>query len=82
MNTQTNLKTQTIMTDKRLDAELEETLNFLNSTRITGNLSKSKIIRIALAEWIEKQKKIRKILEADSELNKTAEDLLRENGYC
>jgi len=82
MNTQTsNLKTQTISTSIELDRQLEEILKAINSTRITGNLSKSKIIRIALAEWIDKQKKILRILKEHSEINKTAEDLLKENGY-
>jgi hypothetical protein len=82
MKTHTKLIPQTITTSIELNKELEEILTFINSNRITGNLSKSKIIRIALAEWIEKQKKIQKILQKHSELNKSAEELLRENGYA
>lgn len=63
------LKTQTINMDIDLDKELEEILSFINQNRLTGNLSKSKIIRLALYEWIEKQKEIKKVIEAHSQKN-------------
>ncbi len=63
-----------------IDNELNKIVLELNKTRITGALSKSKILRVALLEWIEKQKRIVKILNENSEINKTAEQLLKDNG--
>lgn len=74
-------KTITITTTEDLDKEIADMIGFLNETKLDGAISKSKIIRIALIEWLEKQKKIQRILKEHSEINKTAEDLLKENGY-
>lgn len=63
-----------------IDEELNKIVDDLNKTRITGALSKSKILRIALVEWIEKQKRVMKILQENSELNKSAEQVLKDNG--
>jgi len=64
---------------EEIENKLEEFCNFLNETRITGVINKSKIMRIALLDWIEKQEKIRKLLEEDKEVNKTAKEILQEN---
>ena len=74
-------KTITITTTENLDKEIAEMIDFLNETKLDGAISKSKIIRIALIEWLEKQKRIQRILKEHSEINKTAEQLLKENGY-
>jgi len=74
--------TKTISFTQELDKELDELVNFLNTNRIDGSISKSKIIRIAVSEYIEKQKKIQRILKEHSEINKTGEELLKENGYA
>lgn len=73
--------TKTISFTDELDQELNELVNFLNQTKIDGKISKSKIIRIAVLEFLDKQKKIRKILQEASEVNKTSEELLTEYGY-
>lgn len=75
---ETIMRTFTIT--KGIDDELGELIEELNKSRITGALSKSKILRIALTEYIEKQKKVMQILKEHSEINKTAEQLLKENG--
>jgi len=62
-----------------IEKRLEDIKEFINSTRITGEINKSKIMRIALLDWLNKQDKIRKILEKDKEINKTAKDILIEN---
>lgn len=74
--------TKTISFTQELDKELDELVNFLNTSRIDGSISKSKIIRIAVIEYLEKQKKIQRILKEHSEINKTGEELLKENGYA
>jgi len=74
-------KTITITTTEDLDKEISEMISYLNEIKLDSAISKSKIIRIALIEWLEKQKKIQRILKEHSEINKTAEDLLKENGY-
>ena len=71
----------TITTTEDLDKEINDMMIFLNETKLDGAISKSKIIRIALIEWLEKQKKIQRILKEHSEINKTAEEFLKENGY-
>lgn len=73
--------TKTISFTQELDRELDELVNFLNNSRIDGAISKSKIIRIAVLEYLDKQKKIQRILKEHSEINKTGEELLKENGY-
>ena len=73
--------TKTISFTDELDKELDELVGFLNNSRIDGAISKSKIIRIAVMEYLDKQKKIQRILKEHSEINKTAEDLLKDNGY-
>lgn len=75
-------KTITITTTEDLDKEIADMMGFLNETKLDGAISKSKIIRIALIEWLEKQKKIQHILKEHSEINKTGEELLKENGYA
>lgn len=72
--------TKTISFTKELDSELNNLVEFLNASKIDGAITQSKIIRLAVKEFIEKQKKIQRILNEHSEVNKTAEDLLRENG--
>jgi hypothetical protein len=71
----------TITTTEDLDKEINDMIIFLNETKLDGAISKSKIIRIALIDWLDKQKRIQKILKEHSEINKTAEDILKENGY-
>ena len=74
--------TKTISFTQELDKQLDALVKFLNDNKIDGAISKSKIIRIAVLEYLEKQKKIQRILKEHSEINKTAEDLLKENGYA
>lgn len=74
--------TKTISFTQELDKQLDVLVKFLNDNKIDGAISKSKIIRIAVFEYLEKQKKIQKILKEHSEINKTGEELLRENGYA
>ena len=62
-----------------IEKKLEDITNFLNTTRVSGIINKSKIMRLALLDWIAKQEKIRKILEEDKEINKSAEEILKEN---
>jgi metal-responsive CopG/Arc/MetJ family transcriptional regulator len=72
--------TKTISFTKELDVELDNLVGFLNASKIDGAVTKSKIIRLAVREFLEKQQKIQRILNEHSEVNKSAEDLLRENG--
>jgi metal-responsive CopG/Arc/MetJ family transcriptional regulator len=72
--------TKTISFTKELDVELDNLVGFLNASKIDGAVTKSKIIRLAVREFLEKQQKIQQILNEHSEVNKSAEDLLRENG--
>ena len=74
-------QTKTISFTSELDLELDNLVNFLNKNRIDGSISKSKIIRIAVLEFLEKQKKIKQVLEDHSKVNQSAEELLKENGY-
>jgi hypothetical protein len=55
-------KPLTITTTPELDLKLEETLKLINEKRIIGELSKSKIIRIAVSEWIDRQERALQIL--------------------
>lgn len=71
--------TRTYTITEELERQLIETINFLNASRITGEISKSKIIRLALMEFIQKQQAIRKILEENKDANKSAQEILREN---
>lgn len=64
---------------REIEEELESTINFINQNRLTGEISKSKIMRIALIEWIEKQKRIKKILEENEDIDKSAQEILMEN---
>jgi metal-responsive CopG/Arc/MetJ family transcriptional regulator len=73
--------TKTISFNDELQEQLENVVNELNKQRITGAITQSKIIRIALAEYIEKINKIKKINKEYADAKKTAEDLLKENGY-
>jgi metal-responsive CopG/Arc/MetJ family transcriptional regulator len=73
--------TKTYSFDIELDKRLNNAVEDLNKSRITGAISKSKIIRIAVAEYLEKLSKIKKINEEYADAKKTAEDLLKENGY-
>jgi metal-responsive CopG/Arc/MetJ family transcriptional regulator len=73
--------TKTYSFDLELDKRLNNAVEDLNKNRITGAISKSKIIRIAVAEYLEKLSKIKKINEEYADAKKTAEDLLKENGY-
>jgi hypothetical protein len=70
-----------ISTTPELDLELEKTINLINSNKITGELSKSKIIRIAVSEWLDRQKRALAILKEYNDVNKTPEEILKENGY-
>jgi len=62
-----------------IEERLQAITDFINTSRITGEINKSKIMRIALLDWLNKQEKIKQILEKDKEINKTAEDILIEN---
>jgi metal-responsive CopG/Arc/MetJ family transcriptional regulator len=73
--------TKTISFTEQLQKQLDEAVEDLNKQQITGAISQSKIIRIAVAEYLEKLRKIRKINEEYADAKKTAEDLLKENGY-
>jgi metal-responsive CopG/Arc/MetJ family transcriptional regulator len=73
--------TKTYSFDLELDKRLNNAVEDLNKNRITGAISKSKIIRIAVAEYLEKLNKIKKVNEEYADAKKTAEDLLKENGY-
>jgi metal-responsive CopG/Arc/MetJ family transcriptional regulator len=73
--------TKTISFTEQLQKQLDEAVEDLNKQQITGAISQSKIIRIAVAEYLEKINKIKKIHEEYADVNKTAEDLLKENGY-
>jgi metal-responsive CopG/Arc/MetJ family transcriptional regulator len=73
--------TKTISFNDELQEQLENAVSELNENRITGAITQSKIIRIALAEYLEKLRKIRKINEEYADAKKTAEDLLKENGF-
>jgi metal-responsive CopG/Arc/MetJ family transcriptional regulator len=59
--------TKTISFTQELDTQLDTLVDFLNKNKIDGAISKSKIIRIAVSEYLEKQKKIQKILKEHSE---------------
>ena len=55
-------QTKTISFSEELDVKLDDLLIKVNKNRILGDLSKSKIIRIAVAEWIDRQERALKIL--------------------
>jgi len=73
--------TKTISFTQELDEQLDSAVDNLNKSRITGAISKSKIIRIAVAEYLEKLSKIKKVNDEYADAKKTADDLLKENGY-
>ena len=74
-------QTKTISFESKLDAELDKVISLINEKRITGEISKSKVIRIAVAEWLDRQKRAIKILNEDKDANKTTEEVLQQNGY-
>jgi metal-responsive CopG/Arc/MetJ family transcriptional regulator len=73
--------TKTISFTEQLQTQLENAVSELNKTQITGAITQSKLIRLAVAEYLEKLNKIKKINEEYADAKKTAEDLLKENGY-
>lgn len=73
--------TKTISFNDELQERLENAVAELNKQQITGAITQSKIIRIAVAEYLEKLNKIKKINEEYADAKKTAEDLLKENGF-
>ena len=73
--------TKTISFNDELQEQLEKAVTELNKQQITGAITQSKIIRIAVAEYLEKISKIKKINEEFKDAKKTAEQLLKENGY-
>lgn len=73
--------TKTISFNNELQEQLERAVGELNKQQITGAITQSKIIRIAVAEYLEKLSKIKKINEEYKDAKKTAEQLLKENGY-
>jgi metal-responsive CopG/Arc/MetJ family transcriptional regulator len=73
--------TKTISFNDELQEQLASAVNEINKERISGAITQSKIIRIALKEYLEKLAKIKKINEEYADANKTAEQLLTENGY-
>ena len=68
--------TKTISFTEELDRQLGEAVDDLNKTQITGAISKSKIIRVAVSEYLEKLNKIKKIRKDYADVTKTAEDIL------
>jgi metal-responsive CopG/Arc/MetJ family transcriptional regulator len=72
---------KTISFNVELQTQLENAVSELNKTQITGAITQSKLIRIAVAEYLEKLNKIKKINEEYADAKKTAEDILKENGY-
>jgi metal-responsive CopG/Arc/MetJ family transcriptional regulator len=72
--------TKTISFNDKLQAQLENAINELNKQQITGAITQSKIIRIAVSEYLEKLAKIKKINEEYANVNKSAEQVLKENG--
>lgn len=69
--------TKTISFTQELDEELDKLVIFLNNNRIDGAISKSKIIRIAVLEFLEKQKRIQEVIKKSSEnsqINKASEN--------
>jgi predicted transcriptional regulator len=73
--------TKTISFNDELQEQLASAVSEINKERISGAITQSKIIRIALKEYLEKLAKIKKINEEYADANKTAEQLLTENGY-
>jgi len=73
--------TKTISFNDELQGRLESAVAELNKQQITGAITQSKIIRIAVAEYLEKLAKIKKINDRYADASKTAEQLLEENGY-
>jgi len=73
--------TKTISFNEELDKQLANAVKELNEQQITGAITQSKIIRIAVAEYLEKLNKIKKIRQDYADVTKTAEQLLTENGY-
>ena len=73
--------TKTISFNDELQKRLNSAVDELNKQQITGAITQSKIIRIAVAEYLEKLSKIKKINEEYKDAKKTAEQLLKENGY-
>lgn len=67
--------------EENLHNKLLETIKFLreNSIHPKGNITTSRILRVALVDFIEKQNKIKKVSEETGELNQTAEEVLKQN---
>jgi hypothetical protein len=75
----TNPKVICLYSDERLLKDLGEVMAFLNRTQINGAITKSKIVKLALAEWLAKQKQIMQII--NSKENMSVEEMLKQNGY-
>jgi len=75
----TNPKVICLYSDEKLLSDLNDVMCFLNKTQITGAITKSKIVKLALAEWLAKQKQIMQII--NSKENMSVEELLKQNGY-
>ena len=75
----TNPKVICLYSDEKLLSDLNDVMVFLNKTQITGAITKSKIVKLALAEWLAKQKQIMQII--NSKENMSVEELLKQNGY-
>lgn len=75
----TNPKVICLYSDEKLLSDLNDVMIFLNRTQITGAITKSKIVKLALAEWLAKQKQIMQII--NSKENMSVEELLKQNGY-
>jgi len=75
----TNPKVICLYSDEKLLRDLGDVMTFLNKTQITGAITKSKIVKLALAEWLAKQKQIMQII--NSKENMSVEELLKQNGY-
>jgi len=73
--------TKTISFNDELQEQLKKAVSELNKQQITGAITQSKIIRIAVSEYLEKLSKIKKIHKEYADASKTAEQLLKENGY-
>lgn len=75
----TNPKVICLYSDEKLISDLDCVMDFLNRNKIDGAITKSKIVRIALTEWLNKQKQIMQIM--NSKENLSVEELLKQNGY-
>lgn len=66
---------------QEIDKMILEINRYNSSYKLTGSLSKSKIVRVAIVEWLDRQRRALAILKEQSKANQTAEEMLRENGY-